>query len=80
MSTTTMRMFVKSNSSSVDLNASIMYAGNLLINPTVSESKNGWPLIVIRLVVVERVVNSCLLCSWNSPVILLNSVVFPDEV
>jgi len=32
------------------------------------------------LVVVDRVVNRLLLCSLDSPVILLNNVVFPDEV
>ena len=71
---------VKINSSRVDLNASIMYAGNLLIKPTVSAIKNGSSSIVILLVVVESVVKSSLLSSFDSPVNLLNNVVFPADV
>ena len=39
MSITIIMISVWPNSSRVDLNASIMYAGNLLIKPTVSEIK-----------------------------------------
>jgi hypothetical protein len=48
-----------SDSSKVDLNASIIYVGSLLINPTVSVSKTTKPssLIFSDRVVVERVVN-----------------------
>ena len=56
-------MSVKSNSSNVDLNASIMYAGNLLIKPTVSVINEISLPSFNRLVVVVNVVNSDSLLS-----------------
>ena len=73
-------MSVYNNSSRVDLNASIIYAGSLLIKPTVSEIKNGFLSIVNFLVVVVRVVKSSFPSGRFSPVSSLNMVVFPDEV
>ncbi len=73
-------MSVKSNSSNVDLNASIKYAGNLLMKPTVSViNEISLPSFNLRVVVVN-VVNSSALFSFVSPVKLLNSVVFPADV
>ncbi len=68
------------NSSNVDLNASIIYAGSLLINPTVSEINAVCRFIVTRLIVVESVVKSSSFSSCLSPVRKLNKVVFPAEV
>ena len=71
---------VKINSSSVDLNASIMYAGNLLIKPTVSVINEISLPSFSLLVVVVNVVNNSALFSFVSPVKLLNRVVFPADV
>ena len=55
-------MSVKSNSSNVDLNASIMYAGNLLMKPTVSViNEISLPSFNLRVVVVSVVNNDSLL-------------------
>ena len=79
-SITTRTISVKINSSRVDLNASIKYAGSLLINPTVSViNEISLPSFNLRVVVVS-VVNNSALFSFCSPVKLLNKVVFPAEV
>ena len=62
------------------MKASIIYAGSLLINPTVSEiNAISWFIITLRTVVV-RVVNSSSFFSRCSPVNALNNVVLPAEV
>ena len=57
-----------------------MYAGSLLINPTVSEINAASLPIITFLTVVESVVNNSLFSSFCSPVNLLNNVVFPADV
>ncbi len=69
-----------SDSSSVDLNASIMYVGSLLINPTVSVSRISLLSIFNSLVVGDSVVNRLADVSLCSDVSKLNRVVFPELV
>ena len=69
-----------SDSSSVDLNASTMYVGSLLIKPTVSVSKVSLSCIFNSLVVVDSVVKSLLEICLSSPVSELKRVVFPELV
>ena len=69
-----------SDSSSVDLNASTMYVGSLLIKPIVSVSKVYLSCIFNSLVVVESVVKSLLEICLSSPVSELKRVVFPELV
>ncbi len=80
ISITTITTSAYFSSSRVDLNASIMYAGNLEINPTVSDIKTGSLSIRVFLVVVDSVVNNSGLSCLDSPVSRLNKVVFPAEV
>ena len=68
------------SSSSVERNASTMYAGRPLMNPTVSESRNVSPPARRRLIVVESVVNRPGDSGRDSPVSALNSVVLPADV
>src|SRR5215212_9446929 len=70
----------KFNSDSVDLNASIIYGGSLLMNPIVPVNNTFFSLITADLVYVVSVVNNCLLVSFFSFVIQLNNDVFPAEV
>jgi len=57
-----------------------MYAGNLLIKPTVSVINEISLPSFNLLVVVVSVVNNSALFSFVSPVKLLNRVVFPADV
>ena len=68
------------SSSSVDLNASIMYAGSLLIKPTVSLSRTLLSFRSIARVNVDSVVKTRLSVDLVSPVSVLNSVVLPADV
>ena len=64
----------------VDLNASIMYAGSLFMNPTVSDNRNLISRIEMALVYVDNVVNISRPTSFDSPVNALNNVVLPADV
>ena len=72
--------FEKTSSCRVDLKASIIYAGSLLINPTVSENIILFPSTFTTLLDVDRVVNNSIPTNFDSPVKKLNRVVFPTDV
>lgn len=72
--------FEKTSSCRVDLKASIIYAGSLLINPTVSENIILFPPTFTILLDVDSVVNNSIPTNFDSPVKKLNRVVFPTDV
>jgi hypothetical protein len=72
--------FEKTSSCKVDLKASIIYAGSLLINPTVSENIILFPPTLTILLDVDSVVNNSIPTNFDSPVTKLNRVVFPTDV
>src|SRR4029078_13285987 len=64
----------------VDLNASTIYAGSLLMKPTVSDMITVLSLSFMARLTVDRVVNNPESTNLDSPVSRLNNVVFPAEV